>query len=64
MLCFLFKLKFVLFCCCTSLMFSVLVYRMAKTIIDALLGLNLDDTSSNLAAATLFFVLTSDVSYL
>ncbi|KAI3680683.1 hypothetical protein L6452_35456 [Arctium lappa] len=32
----------------------------AKTIIDAVLGLNLDDTPSNLAAAALFFVLTSD----
>lgn len=32
----------------------------AKTIIDAVLGLNFDDTPSNLAAAALFFVLTSD----
>ncbi|XP_021902267.1 uncharacterized protein LOC110817858 [Carica papaya] len=32
----------------------------AKTIVDALLGLSLDDTLSNLAAATLFFVLTGD----
>ncbi|TKY59297.1 Wings apart protein-like [Spatholobus suberectus] len=33
---------------------------MAKTIIDAILGLNLDDSPSNLAAATLFYILTSD----
>ncbi|XP_024992842.1 uncharacterized protein LOC112526689 isoform X2 [Cynara cardunculus var. scolymus] len=32
----------------------------AKTIIDAVLGLNFDDTPSNLAAVALFFVLTSD----
>jgi hypothetical protein len=37
-------------------------YRMAKTIVDALLGLTLDDSPSNLAAATLFHILTSDVS--
>ncbi|XP_071714491.1 wings apart-like protein 2 [Rutidosis leptorrhynchoides] len=35
-------------------------HGMAKTVIDALLGLNLDDNTSNLAAAALFFVLTSD----
>ncbi|XP_061349410.1 wings apart-like protein 1 isoform X2 [Gastrolobium bilobum] len=34
--------------------------RMAKTIIDAILGLGLDDSPSNLAAATLFYILTSD----
>ncbi|WJX46174.1 hypothetical protein P8452_32999 [Trifolium repens] len=33
---------------------------MAKTIVDALLGLTLDDSPSNLAAATLFYILTSD----
>ncbi|EEF43242.1 conserved hypothetical protein [Ricinus communis] len=33
---------------------------LAKTIIDAILGLNFDDSSSNLAAATLFYVLTGD----
>ncbi|KAJ6725037.1 hypothetical protein OIU85_022900 [Salix viminalis] len=33
---------------------------MAKTIIDAILGLSFDDSSSNLAAAALFYVLTSD----
>ncbi|XP_076885427.1 wings apart-like protein 2 isoform X1 [Bidens hawaiensis] len=32
----------------------------AKTVIDAVLGLNLDDTPSNLAAAAVFFVLTND----
>lgn len=32
----------------------------ARTIIDAVLGLSLDDTPSNLAAAALFYVLTSD----
>ncbi|KAJ0693584.1 putative wing apart-like protein [Helianthus annuus] len=38
----------------------VRTHGMAKTIIDAVLNLNLDDTPSNLAAAALFFVLTSD----
>ncbi|KAI4296697.1 hypothetical protein L6164_036637 [Bauhinia variegata] len=33
---------------------------MAKTIVDAILGLSLDDSPSNLAAATLFYILTSD----
>lgn len=33
---------------------------MAKTIVDAILGLSFDDSPSNLAAATLFCVLTSD----
>uniref|UniRef100_A0A803LLD8 Wings apart-like protein C-terminal domain-containing protein n=1 Tax=Chenopodium quinoa TaxID=63459 RepID=A0A803LLD8_CHEQI len=33
---------------------------MAKTIIDTILNLSLDDSPSNLAAATLFYVLTSD----
>ncbi|KAK7400542.1 hypothetical protein VNO78_11751 [Psophocarpus tetragonolobus] len=33
---------------------------MAKTIIDAILALSLDDSPSNLAAATLFYILTSD----
>ncbi|WCJ26997.1 WAPL (Wings apart-like protein regulation of heterochromatin) protein [Euphorbia peplus] len=33
---------------------------LAKTIIDAILGLSLDDLSSNLAASTLFYVLTGD----
>ncbi|KAK7362875.1 hypothetical protein VNO77_05000 [Canavalia gladiata] len=33
---------------------------MAKTIIDAILGLSLDDSPSNLAAATLFYILTND----
>ncbi|KAL9355517.1 hypothetical protein Peur_053487 [Populus x canadensis] len=33
---------------------------MAKTIIDAILSLSLDDSTSNLAAAALFYVLTSD----
>ncbi|XP_010533905.1 PREDICTED: wings apart-like protein homolog [Tarenaya hassleriana] len=32
----------------------------SKSIIDAVLGLSLDDIPSNLAAATLFFVLTAD----
>lgn len=36
---------------------------MAKTIIDAVLGLSLDDSPSNLASAALLFVLTSDVSF-
>ncbi|XP_062096625.1 wings apart-like protein 2 [Humulus lupulus] len=33
---------------------------MAKTIVDAVLGLSLDDSASNLAAACLLYVLTSD----
>ncbi|XP_021597777.1 wings apart-like protein 2 isoform X2 [Manihot esculenta] len=33
---------------------------LAKTIIDAILGLSFDDSSSNLAAATLFYVLMGD----
>lgn len=37
-------------------------FRMAKTIIDAVLGLSFDDSASNLAAATLFYILTGDVS--
>jgi hypothetical protein len=37
---------------------------MAKTIIDAILSLSLDDSTSNLAAAALFYVLTSDVSFM
>ncbi|XWS19572.1 hypothetical protein CRYUN_Cryun31cG0027100 [Craigia yunnanensis] len=35
-------------------------HGMAKTIIDAILGLNFDDIPSNLAAVALFYVLTSD----
>ncbi|KAI7738161.1 hypothetical protein M8C21_007544 [Ambrosia artemisiifolia] len=47
---------------CASLSRRRLVrtHGMAKTIIDAVLNLNLDDVPSNLAAASLFFVLTSD----
>ena len=41
---------------------KLVIFRLAKTIIDAILGLSFDDSSSNLAAATLFYVLTSDVS--
>ncbi|MBA0694456.1 hypothetical protein Goari_004747 [Gossypium aridum] len=37
-----------------------LVFRMAKTIIDAILGLNFDDIPSNLAAVALFYVFTND----
>ncbi|KAE9591750.1 putative wing apart-like protein [Lupinus albus] len=33
---------------------------MAKTIIDAILGLTLDDSPSNLGAVTLFYILTSE----
>ncbi|XP_011086103.1 uncharacterized protein LOC105167921 [Sesamum indicum] len=36
------------------------VHGMAKTIIDAVLGLSFDDQPSNLAAAALFYILTSD----
>ncbi|KAG6778717.1 hypothetical protein POTOM_015061 [Populus tomentosa] len=39
---------------------EVLGILMAKTIIDAILSLSLDDSTSNLAAAALFYVLTSD----
>lgn len=35
---------------------------MTKRIVDSILGLNLEDLPSTLAAATLFFVLASDVS--
>ncbi|OIW10433.1 hypothetical protein TanjilG_24993 [Lupinus angustifolius] len=35
-------------------------HGMAKTIIDAILGLSLDDSASNLAAVTLLYILTSD----
>ncbi|KAL7243791.1 hypothetical protein ACSBR1_016084 [Camellia fascicularis] len=35
-------------------------FRMAKTVIDAVLGLSFDDSPSNLAAAALFYILTSD----
>ncbi|GFY91853.1 WAPL (Wings apart-like protein regulation of heterochromatin) protein [Actinidia rufa] len=35
-------------------------HGMARTIIDAVLGLTFDDSPSNLAAATLFYILTSD----
>ncbi|XVF87517.1 hypothetical protein PTKIN_Ptkin18bG0126300 [Pterospermum kingtungense] len=35
-------------------------HGMAKTIVDAILGLNFDDIPSNLAAVALFYVLTSD----
>lgn len=37
---------------------------MAKAIVDAILGLSLDDSPSNLAAATLLYILTGDVSLL
>ncbi|KAH8493550.1 hypothetical protein H0E87_020347 [Populus deltoides] len=44
---------------------TLFYYAMAKTIIDAILGLSFDDSTSNLAAAALFYVLTSDaVSFL
>ncbi|KAI4299360.1 hypothetical protein L6164_032827 [Bauhinia variegata] len=33
---------------------------LAKTIVDVILGLSLDDSPSNLAASTLFYILTSD----
>lgn len=36
--------------------------RLTKTIIDAVLGLNFDDPPSNLAAAALVYLLTTDVS--
>ena len=45
-----------------SLICGVPISRMAKTIIDAVLGLRFDDSPSNLAAACLLYVLTSDVS--
>lgn len=44
-----------------SALFSL--FRMAKTIIEAILGLCFDDSPSDLAAATIFYVLTSDVSH-
>ena len=46
-----------------SLTFLTFTYsRMAKRIVDSILGLKSDDSPSILAAATLFFVLASDVS--
>ncbi|KZV57581.1 hypothetical protein F511_03041 [Dorcoceras hygrometricum] len=36
------------------------IHGMAKTIIDVVLGLSFDDPPSNLAAAALFYILTSD----
>ena len=44
-------------------MLKFCAFRMDKTIIDAILSLSLDDSTSNLAAAALFYILTSDVSY-
>uniref|UniRef100_A0A9I9CF45 Wings apart-like protein C-terminal domain-containing protein n=1 Tax=Cucumis melo TaxID=3656 RepID=A0A9I9CF45_CUCME len=44
----------------TDLSLKVSMDRMARTIIDAVLGLSFDDSASNLAAATLFYILTSD----
>lgn len=35
---------------------------MAKTIVDAILGLNFDDPPCSFAAAALFYALTNDVS--
>ncbi|CAH2047843.1 unnamed protein product [Thlaspi arvense] len=40
---------------------SLRAQGISQSIIDAILGLSLDDVPSNLAAATLFFVLTADV---
>lgn len=37
-------------------------FSMAEVIIDAISDMGLDDSPSNLAAATLFYVLTNDVS--
>ncbi|KAG7588079.1 Wings apart-like protein C-terminal [Arabidopsis suecica] len=39
---------------------SLRALGISKSIIDAILGLSLDDIPSNLAAATIFFVLTTD----
>lgn len=41
---------------------SLCYFSMARKIVDAILDLSLDDSPSNLAAATLFYILTSDVS--
>lgn len=50
--------------CCTAQRRRLLrTHGMAKTVIDAVLGLSFDDSPSNLAAAALFYILTSDVSY-
>ncbi|XP_039070342.1 wings apart-like protein 1 isoform X2 [Hibiscus syriacus] len=47
--------------CSTAQRWRVLrTQGMAKTILDAILGLNLDDTPSSLAAVALFYVLTTD----
>lgn len=58
---------------CESLKYDLLLYsalvdfsrsyfRTAKTILEAVVGLSFDDPPSNLAAAALFYILTSDVS--
>ncbi|KAL7213103.1 hypothetical protein ACSBR2_015752 [Camellia fascicularis] len=47
--------------CCTAQRRRLLRrHGMAKTVIDAVLGLSFDDSPSNLAAAALFYILTSD----
>ncbi|THG13481.1 hypothetical protein TEA_016765 [Camellia sinensis var. sinensis] len=47
--------------CCTAQRRRLLrTHGMAKTVIDAVLGLSFDDSPSNLAAAALFYILTSD----
>ncbi|KAE9461839.1 hypothetical protein C3L33_06250, partial [Rhododendron williamsianum] len=43
-----------------SVVFGFWIFQMARTIIDAVLGLPFDDSPSNLAAAALFYILTSD----
>lgn len=42
----------------------LMYFRMAKAIVDAILGLSMDDFPSTLAASALFYVLASDVSLL
>ena len=44
------------------LFFLETISRMAKTIIDAVMGLSFDDSPCNLASAALLYALTSDVS--
>ncbi|CAN6981031.1 unnamed protein product [Brassica rapa subsp. trilocularis] len=51
------NLEWIRFCDLENYLHS---YRISQSIIDAILNLSLDDIPSNLAAATLFFVLTAD----
>ncbi|KAJ4850772.1 hypothetical protein Tsubulata_013822 [Turnera subulata] len=59
-----FLIFFIVACKVSSLVscayLNLFALRIAKTIIDAILGLSFDDSISNLAAAALFYALTND----